>query len=134
MKGLFTWVGFKQTGITFNRNQRHAGKSKWKWWRLWNFAIDGLTSFSTVPLRLWAYIGLVISALSFIYALFLIVRTIIYSVDVPGYASLMVVILFLGGLQMLTLGVFGEYLGRVYNEVKGRPLYIVKERYGLDPE
>ena len=134
MKGLFTWVGFKQTGIGFERDQRHAGDSKWTWWRLWNFAIDGITSFSTAPLRLWTYFGLVISALSFIYAVFLIVRTFIYSVDVPGYASLMVVILFLGGIQMVTLGIFGEYLGRVYNEVKGRPLYIVKERHGFDRE
>lgn len=134
MKGLFTWVGFRQTGITYERKARHAGDTKWSWWRLWNFALDGITSFSTLPLRFWAYLGLVISALSFVYLVFLIIRVLISGIDVPGYASLMVVVLFLGGLQMLTLGIFGEYLGRLFDEVKGRPLYIVRRRYGFGPD
>jgi glycosyltransferase involved in cell wall biosynthesis len=134
MKGLFTWVGFRQTGIAYEREPRHAGRSKWSWWRLWNFALDGIISFSTLPLRFWTYLGLVISALSFVYLTFLIVRTLISGIDVPGYASLMVVVLFLGGLQMLTLGIIGEYLGRLFDEVKGRPLYIVRRRYGFDRE
>ncbi len=134
MKGLFTWVGFRQTGIAYERKARHAGDTKWGWWRLWNFALDGITSFSTLPLRFWAYLGLVISALSFVYLVFLIIRVLISGIDVPGYASLMVVVLFLGGLQMLTLGIFGEYLGRLFDEVKGRPLYIVRRRYGFDPD
>jgi len=134
MKGLFTWVGFRQTGIAYQREARHAGHSKWSWWRLWNFALDGITSFSTLPLRFWTYLGLAISALSFVYLTFLVVRTLISGVDVPGYASLMVVVLFLGGLQMLTLGIIGEYLGRLFHEVKGRPLYIVRRRYGFDRE
>ena len=134
MKGLFTWVGFRQTGITYERKARHAGDTKWSWWRLWNFALDGITSFSTLPLRFWAYLGLVISALSFVYLVFLIIQVMISGIDVPGYASLMVVVLFLGGLQMLTLGIFGEYLGRLFDEVKGRPLYIVRRRYGFGPD
>lgn len=134
MKGLFTWVGFRQTGISYERKARHAGDTKWGWWQLWNFALDGITSFSTLPLRFWAYLGLVISALSFVYLVFLIIRVMISGIDVPGYASLMVVVLFLGGLQMLTLGIFGEYLGRLFDEVKGRPLYIVRRRYGFGPD
>ncbi len=134
MKGLFSWVGFRQTGIAYERKARHAGDTKWSWWRLWNFALDGITSFSTLPLRFWAYLGLVISALSFVYLVILIIRVLISGIDVPGYASLMVVVLFLGGLQMLTLGIFGEYLGRLFDEVKGRPLYIVRRRYGFDPD
>lgn len=134
MKGLFAWVGFRQTGIAYERKARHAGDTKWGWWRLWNFALDGITSFSTLPLRFWAYLGLVISALSFVYLVFLIIRVLISGIDVPGYASLMVVVLFLGGLQMLTLGIFGEYLGRLFDEVKGRPLYIVRRRYGFGPD
>jgi len=132
MKGLFAWVGFKQTSIMFDRHPRLKGKTTWNYWRLWNFAIDGITSFSLLPLKVWGYVGLIISLISFIYASFLIVRTLIYGIDWPGYASLMVAVLFLGGIQLLTLGIIGEYLGRVYEEVKKRPLYLVRECYGFD--
>lgn len=132
MKGLFAWVGFKQTSVLYDRPQRYKGATKWNYWRLWNFAIDGITSFSFLPLKVWSYIGLAISLLSFLYASFLIIRTLLLGIDVPGYASLMVAILFLGGVQLLTLGIIGEYLGRVYEEVKGRPLYLVRECYGFD--
>ncbi|QZZ22099.1 glycosyltransferase family 2 protein [Leptothermofonsia sichuanensis E412] len=132
MKGLFAWVGFKQTAIYYDRAPRYKGQTKWNYWKLWNFAIDGITSFSLVPLKVWSYVGLSLSILALIYASFLILRTLIYGVDLPGYASLMVTVLFLGGIQLITLGVIGEYLGRVYEEVKGRPLYLVRDVYGFD--
>jgi len=132
MKGLFAWVGFKQVGIEYDRQPRHQGQTKWNYWKLWNFALDGITLFSTFPLRLWSYIGIIISLLSLGYASFLVMRTLIYGKDVPGYASIMVAILFLGGLQLISLGVIGEYLGRVYAETKRRPLYIIDELYGFD--
>jgi glycosyltransferase involved in cell wall biosynthesis len=131
MKGLFAWVGYKQTSIMFDREPRAAGTTTWNYWKLWNFAIDGITSFSFVPLKIWSYIGLFISFLSFLYASFLVIRTLIWGIDVPGYASLMVAVLFFGGVQLITLGVIGEYLGRVYEEVKGRPLYFVRDSYGF---
>jgi polyisoprenyl-phosphate glycosyltransferase len=134
MKGLFAWVGFKQASVLFDRPQRYKGKSSWNYWRLWNFALDGITSFSLMPLKIWSYVGAVLSFLAFIYASFLVIRTLIRGVDVPGYASLMVAILFLGGVQLITLGFLGEYLGRVYEEVKGRPLYLVRDRYGFSPD
>lgn len=132
MKGLFAWVGFKSTAIAYDRPGRVAGQSAWSYWKLWNFALDGLTSFSTMPLRVWTYVGLAVSLLSFLYASFLIFRTLIVGVDLPGYASLMVVILFLGGIQLISLGVIGEYLGRVFIEVKQRPVYLVDQVYQFD--
>ncbi len=132
MKGLFTWVGFKQTSILFDREPRFKGQTTFNYWKLWNFALDGIISFSFLPLKIWSYIGLTISLISLFYASFLIIRTLIFGIDVPGYASLMVTVLFLGGVQLLTLGIIGEYLGRVYEEVKGRPLYFVRESYGFD--
>ncbi|MDX8410810.1 MAG: glycosyltransferase family 2 protein [Mariprofundaceae bacterium] len=132
MKGLFAWVGYKQTSVLYDRDSRHAGSSKWNYWQLWNFALDGITSLSTVPLRIWGYVGIAISVTSFIYAGFLILRILVFGVDVPGYASLMVIILFLGGIQLITLGVIGEYLGRIFNEVKCRPLYLVRETHGFE--
>ncbi|MBD1932933.1 MULTISPECIES: glycosyltransferase family 2 protein [Cyanophyceae] len=131
MKGLFAWVGFKQTSVLFDRPQRYKGTTTWNYWRLWNFAIDGITSFSFLPLKVWSYVGVTISLLSFVYATFLIYRTLLYGVDLPGYASIMVAILFLGGIQLVTLGIIGEYLSRVYEEVKGRPLYLVRDAYGF---
>ncbi|MEM8806103.1 MAG: glycosyltransferase family 2 protein [Cyanobacteria bacterium P01_G01_bin.38] len=130
MKGLFAWVGYKQTFITYDRAPRHSGTTKWNYWKLWNFAVDGITSFSTTPLKVWSYVGLGFSMIAFIYATFLVLRTLIRGIDVPGYASLMVAVLFLGGVQLMSLGILGEYLGRVYEEVKGRPLYLVREFYG----
>ncbi|HBL13436.1 MAG TPA: glycosyltransferase [Cyanobacteria bacterium UBA11162] len=132
MKGLFAWVGFKQTSILFDREPRLQGTTTWNYWKLWNFALDGITSFSFLPLKIWSYVGLTISLLSFLYATFLIIRTLILGIQVPGYASIMVGMLFLGGIHLVTLGIIGEYLGRVYEEVKGRPLYFVRESYGFD--
>jgi glycosyltransferase involved in cell wall biosynthesis len=132
MKGLFAWVGFKQTAIEYDRKPRYKGITKWNYWKLWNFALEGITSFSFLPLKVWSYMGLLISLLSFTYATFLVIRTLILGIDVPGYASLMVAVLFLGGIQMLTLGFIGEYIGRIYEEVKQRPLYLVRESYGFD--
>ena len=131
MKGIFAWVGFSQTGVSYRRENRAAGTSKWKYWRLWNFALDGITSSSTLPLRIWSYFGALISLCAFGYAAFLVGRTLYYGVDVPGYASIMVVMLFFGGLQLLTLGIMGEYIGRAYMEVKQRPLYLTKELRGF---
>jgi polyisoprenyl-phosphate glycosyltransferase len=131
MKGLFAWVGFKQTSVYFNRPPRYKGSTSWHYWKLWNFALDGITSFSVLPLKLWTYIGLSISCLAFLYATVLFVRTILYGVDVPGYASIMVAVLFIGGMNLIGLGVIGEYLGRVFTEVKGRPLYLVRNIYGF---
>jgi glycosyltransferase involved in cell wall biosynthesis len=132
MKGLFAWVGFKQTSVIYDRPPRYKGETKWNYWKLWNFAIDGITSFSFLPLKVWSYVGLLVAIPSFFYASFLVIRTLIYGIDFPGYASIMVAVLFLGGVQLVSLGVLGEYLGRVYEEVKGRPLYLVRESYGFD--
>lgn len=134
MKGLFAWVGFKQTSILFERQPRFQGQTTWNYWKLWNFALDGIASFSFIPLKVWSYLGLSVSFVSLLYASFLILRTLIFGIDVPGYASLMVAILFLGGIQLITLGIIGEYLGRVYEEVKGRPLYVVRECYGFEEQ
>lgn len=132
MKGLFSWVGFKQTAIFFDREPRHQGLTSWSMWKLWNFALDGITSFSLIPLKLWTYVGLSFASFAFLYASYLIIRTFLYGVDVPGYASIMVFVLFLGGVNLIGLGILGEYLGRVYEEVKGRPLYLVRDTYGLE--
>ena len=133
MKGMFAWVGFRQTSVLFDRPQRYKGKTSWNYWKLWNFAIEGITSFSSVPLKIWTYVGLFISFFAFVYASFLIIRIIIRGyVDVPGYASTLVIILFFGGVQLITLGVIGEYLGRIYEEVKARPLYFVRDSYGFN--
>ncbi|MGK7954467.1 MAG: glycosyltransferase family 2 protein, partial [Crocosphaera sp.] len=132
MKGLFAWVGFKQTYVLYDRPNRVQGITKWNYWKLWNFALDGITSFSLVPLKVWSYLGLVLSLLAFSYGSFLIIRTIILGIDVPGYASLMVTMLFIGGVQLITLGILGEYLGRIYQETKQRPLYLIRERYGFE--
>jgi len=132
MKGLFAWVGFRQATVLYDRHRRHAGQTKWNYWRLWNFAIDGIVSFSTIPLKVWSYFGLGVAGMAFLYAIFLTVRTMWYGIDLPGYASLMVVVLFLGGIQLITLGVLGEYLGRIYDETKRRPLYIVRDYLGIE--
>ncbi|MEL6813888.1 MAG: glycosyltransferase family 2 protein [Cyanobacteria bacterium J06598_3] len=131
MKGLFAWVGYRQAEVLYDREPRYSGETKWNYWRLWNFAIDGIVSFSVAPLRVWSYVGITFASISFLYGAFLLVRTLISGNDVPGYASLMVGMLFLGGVQMMSLGVLGEYLGRVYEEVKGRPLYLVRDTFGV---
>jgi glycosyltransferase involved in cell wall biosynthesis len=127
MKGLFSWVGAKSFYVEYVRPKRANGISKFSGWRLWNFAVEAITSFSTVPLRVWTYVGLAISLLSFSYATFIITRTIISGIDIPGYSSLIVTILFLGGVQIMGIGIIGEYLGRIYMETKQRPLYLVRQ-------
>ncbi|CCF96986.1 glycosyltransferase family 2 protein [Ralstonia solanacearum] len=129
MKGLFAWVGFTTVIVQYEREPRSAGQSKFSGWRLWNFALEGITSFSTLPLRSWTYIGLAVAALAFFYGAFIIARTLIFGVVVPGYASMLSLLLFFGGLQLVGLGVVGEYIGRIYDEAKGRPIYLVKRRY-----
>lgn len=132
MKGLFAWSGFKQTTVEYERTERTAGQSKFNYWKLWALAVDGITSSSTLPLRVWSYVGGATAVVAIGYALFVAGRTIILGVDVPGYASLLVSILFLGGIQLLSLGVLGEYVGRILVEAKQRPLYVVRDRVGMD--
>jgi glycosyltransferase involved in cell wall biosynthesis len=127
MKGLFAWVGYPTAEVTYVRDPRFAGGSKWNYWKLWNLALEGITSFTVFPLKVATYVGMAVATCAFLYGAFIMIRTITQGVDVPGYASLLVVTLFLGGLQLLALGVIGEYLGRTFNEVKGRPLYFVAD-------
>ncbi len=129
MKGLFAWVGFRQTAITYNREARQEGRSNWNYWTLWNFALDGITSFSRVPLQLLSGGGVAIALASMVYGAWMVLRTLLFGIDLPGYASLMTAVLFLGGIQLIGLGVLGEYLGRVFLEVKQRPLYLVRQRW-----
>lgn len=129
MKGLFAWVGFRTVIVEYEREARSAGHSKFSGWRLWNFALEGITSFSTVPLRSWTYIGLAIALLSFAYGGFIIGRTLLFGNPVPGYSSLLSVLLFLGGIELIGVGVVGEYVGRIYHETKERPIYLVRRRY-----
>ena len=126
MKGLFAWVGFRTASVDYHREPRYAGKTKWNYWRLWNFAVEGITSFSQVPLQLAAHLGLIVSALAFFYAVYLVIGTLVYGNPVKGYPSMMATLLFLGGVQLIALGVIGEYLGRIYEETKGRPVYLVR--------
>jgi len=131
MKGIFSWVGYKTTSISYERDSRYAGKTKWNYWKLWNFAIEGITSFSTLPLRLATYIGLIVSLSSLVYLISIIYKVITNGVDVPGYASTLTIILFLGGVILFFMGIIGEYVGRIYLEVKNRPLYIIRDRKGF---
>jgi glycosyltransferase involved in cell wall biosynthesis len=129
MKGLFAWVGFRQAALPYRRAPRVAGDSKFNYWRLWNFALEGITGFSTVPLRVATYIGFFAAFVAIMYALWIITKTLIWSDPVQGWPTMMAVILFLGGVQLMALGVIGEYLGRSYLEAKQRPLYLVSERH-----
>lgn len=126
MKGLFAWIGYPQKAVPFHRDPRFTGYSKWNYLRLWNFAIEGITSFTIAPLKISTYLGLLTAISALIYAMVVIIKTLIFGDPVKGYPSLMVVILFLGGVQLLSLGIIGEYLGRMFNETKRRPLYIIK--------
>lgn len=128
MKGIFAWVGFSTTTLYFERAPRAKGEAKQSFGSLWRLAKDGIFSFTTLPLRISTYLGALISLFSFAYAIFLTLRTLIHGVDSPGYASLMVAILCMGGIQLLSLGIIGEYVGRIYREAKQRPLYVVEER------
>lgn len=126
MKGVLSWVGGKTEVVEYSRAERCAGESKFNGWKLWNLALEGITSFSTFPLRMWTYIGLGVSAFAFIYAAWMIIDKLIWGNPVPGYPSLMTAILFLGGVQLIGIGVLGEYIGRIYIECKRRPRYILK--------
>ena len=130
MKGLFAWAGFKSAGVSYHREERAVGTTKFNYWKLWTLAVDGITSASTVPLRVWSYLGGAVALFALGYAIFIVVRTLTSGIEVPGYASMMVAVLFLGGLQLLSLGVLGEYVGRILTEVKHRPLYVVRETIG----
>lgn len=127
MKGLFAWVGFRQATLPYKRAVRVDGISKFSTWKLWNLALEAITSFSTAPLRVWSYLGLVMALTAFAFGLFIVGRTLVSGVDLPGYASLVTIVLFLGGMQLIGLGVLGEYIGRLYIEAKRRPIYIVRE-------
>ncbi|WP_321951958.1 glycosyltransferase family 2 protein [Paraburkholderia bannensis] len=129
MKGLFAWLGYRTVIVDYEREARSAGHSKFSGWRLWNFALEGITGFSTVPLRIWTYIGLSIAAGAFLYGGFIVARTMLFGNPVPGYASLLSVLLFMGGIELIGIGVVGEYVGRIYHETKGRPVYLVRRRY-----
>ena len=131
MKGLFGWVGFRTVTVDYVRPTRIAGRTKFSGLKLWNFAIEGITSFSTVPLKFWTYIGVFGALVTLLYALFTIIKTLIYGIDIPGYASLLVAVLFFGSLQLICLGVLGEYIGRIYMETKNRPLYVIRKHYGV---
>ena len=129
MKGLFAWVGFQQTAVYYDRDPRKLGQTSWNYWKLWNFAIDGVTSFSRMPLQVWSYAGLAIALIALGYGSWMVLRTLLFGIDLPGYASLMTAVLFLGGIQLIGMGVLGEYLGRIFEEVKQRPLYLVRTNW-----
>jgi len=129
MKGLFAWAGFPSTTLGYQRPARSAGNTKFNGWKLWNLALEGITSFSTAPLRFWTYLGASVAFLSFAYGTYLLLRTLIFGRDMPGYASIFVAVVFLGGLQLTGIGVIGEYLGRTYLEAKQRPVYIARKVY-----
>lgn len=126
-KGMFSWIGYNKKEIIYNRDPRAAGETKWNYMKLFNFAIDGITSFTTAPLRISSILGFVVSLLAFIYIIYLIIKTILFGDPVAGYPSMMAAVLFLGGIQLLSMGIIGEYIGRIFNETKQRPLYFVEE-------
>ncbi len=131
-KGLFAWVGFRQAAVPYRREVRAAGTSSWRWWRLWNFALDGIVAFSSAPIRIWTYVGALLGLAAIALAGVVVARTVIYGRDTPGYASLAVFVLFGSGVQMLAIGMLGEYVARIYHEVKRRPLYLVAAAEGVD--
>jgi len=127
MKGLFAWIGFPTREIEYDRDGRQAGETKWNYWRLWNFALEGITSFSVVPLKAASYVGFATALVAFAYGVYVIGKTLLYGDPVRGYPTLIVVVLFLGGLQLMALGIIGEYMARMFIEVKQRPLYLIHE-------
>jgi glycosyltransferase involved in cell wall biosynthesis len=133
MKGLFAWIGFPAKAVLYDRAPRAAGTSKWNYWKLWNLALEGITSFTVMPLKIATYLGLAVALFALAFGSVIVVRTLIFGNPVPGYPSVMAVMLFLGGVQLMTLGVIGEYLGRVFNEVKNRPLYLVERHLPASP-
>jgi glycosyltransferase involved in cell wall biosynthesis len=126
-KGMFSWIGYKKKEISYDRDPRFAGETKWNYLKLMNLAIDGITSFTTAPLRISSILGVLVSISAFFYIIYLVIRTVMFGTDLAGYPSMMAVILFLGGVQLLSLGVIGEYIGRIFNETKQRPLYFIEE-------
>jgi polyisoprenyl-phosphate glycosyltransferase len=133
MKGLFGWIGFRQEPMIYERDPRFAGTTKWNYWKLWNFSIEGITSFSIAPLKIATYLGLSTALAAIVYGSYILLRTFLFGNPVPGYPSLLVIILFIGGVQLIFLGIIGEYLGRTFDEVKQRPLYIVREWHAAVP-
>jgi len=127
MKGIFAWVGFNTTYVEYTVAEREYGKTSFNTWKLWNFALEAITSFSTIPLRIWSYVGAFISLISISYAIYLIIKTVFFGNPTPGYASLMVAILFFSGVQLIGIGILGEYVSRISKEVRNRPIYIIKE-------
>jgi len=134
MKGLFAWAGFRQAAVEYDRAERETGKTKYNYWKLWTLALDGITSASTVPLRIWSYVGALVALFAIGFASVLAVQTMIFGNPVPGYASIMVSVLFLGGIQLISLGVLGEYVGRILTETKQRPLYVVRDTVGIESQ
>ena len=130
-KGLYAWIGYKVAAVPFDVPERASGETRWNVRKLVHFALDGLFSFSTLPLRVWSVLGLMVSALAFLYILAFLAKTIVFGVDIAGFPTLVISIMFFAGIQLISLGVMGEYLGRIYEEVKGRPLFLVAERIGL---
>jgi glycosyltransferase involved in cell wall biosynthesis len=133
MKEMFHWVGFRSCAVFYQRPERSAGTTKWNYWKLWNFALDGLTASSTLPLRIWTYFGFFFAGCAAFYASYYVLRTILFGIDVPGYASLICFILFFGAMQMIISGIQGEYIGRILKEVKQRPQYIIESMDGVVP-
>lgn len=134
MKGVFASLGFNETVVEYVRAPRVAGETKWNYWKLYRLALEGIISFTSIPLKIWSYLGASVAIGAFIFGAYLIVKTLIFGVDTPGYASLMVVLLFMSGLILLSLGVIGEYLARIFVEVKNRPLYLIMDRIGFDKD
>jgi glycosyltransferase involved in cell wall biosynthesis len=134
MKGLFAWIGYRQIAVTYERDPRFSGKSKWNYWKLWNFSLDGMTSFSIAPLRMASYVGFLTAGFALFYGLYILIRTLLFGNPVAGYPSLLTLMLFLGGMQLICLGIIGEYLGRVFNETKQRPLYLVDSVLSTIPD
>jgi polyisoprenyl-phosphate glycosyltransferase len=134
MKGLFAWVGFKQIGLDYRREERAAGTTKWNYWKLWNFALDGITGASSVPLKMWTYLGAFMALAALTYGAWLAIDTAIYGAEIPGYASLMTAVLLLGAFNIIATGIMGEYIGRIYTEVRNRPLYLVRDEHGFSQE
>jgi glycosyltransferase involved in cell wall biosynthesis len=133
-KGLFAWMGFRSIGVPFDVPPRRDGGSRWRPRQLLRFGLDGIASFTTIPLRVWSYLGLIISLFAFGYAVLVLLKTLLFGTDVPGFPSLIISVMFFAGMQLLSLGIIGEYLGRMYEEMKGRPLYLVSEELGIDRE
>ncbi len=131
-KALFSWVGFQTEEVTFERAERRSGRTKWGWWKLWNFALDGIFTSSTKPLRIWSYCGLIMALMAFLYAAFILLHVLVMGRDTPGYASTAILILFFGGVNLIALGIIGEYVGRIYAEVRARPLYVIRSVIGDD--